>query len=116
MLDRLGRANERLWPGLHPDGVAAVYGDEPAVAGVASADNRLEVLDAPDPLQAIQRVHWEISRAAEAYQSTAEEQRQLAADVGELVCEFVDSLVGAGWIAHDARTTNVHDLAGDAPA
>jgi hypothetical protein len=33
--DRLTRANERLWSGLHPDGLAAVYGEHPAAIEAA---------------------------------------------------------------------------------
>jgi hypothetical protein len=54
---RLLRANERLWWGLHPDGLAAVYGEQPAAVDVASAENRSEVLGAPEPLAAIQQAH-----------------------------------------------------------
>ena len=38
--------------GLHPDGMAAIYGEHPAAAIVAFAEHRSEVVGAPDPLQA----------------------------------------------------------------
>ena len=56
--ERLSRANDRLWWGLHPDGLAAVYGEDPAAVDVAFAENRSEVLAAPDPLRAAQQLHW----------------------------------------------------------
>jgi hypothetical protein len=58
--DRLKRANDRLWRGMHPDGIAAVYGERPTAGSTAFAKNRSEVLAAPDPLQAIQQIHWQI--------------------------------------------------------
>jgi len=112
---RLMRANERLWWGLHPDGVTAVYGEHPAAVDVAFAEHRSEVLGAPDPLAAIQRAHWSIGGAFNAYQAAAEERRQLAAEIGELIREFVDALVAAGWTEQEARNANVHDLATDQP-
>jgi len=109
--DRLMRANDRLWWGLHPDGLAAVYGEHPAAVEIAFAENRSEVLGAPDPLAAIQQVHWTIRKVFVDYQSVAEERRQLAADVGELIREFVEELVAAGWSEEQARNANVHKLA-----
>ncbi|MGO9792127.1 MAG: hypothetical protein ACLP8S_22280 [Solirubrobacteraceae bacterium] len=47
-LDRLRAANERLWSGLHPDALALVYDELPAGGG------RSEVLDAQEPLRAVQ--------------------------------------------------------------
>jgi hypothetical protein len=108
---RLMRANDRLWWGLHPDGLAAVYGDHPAGVDVAFAENRSEVLGAPDPLAAIQQVHWTVRKAFVDYQSAGEERRQLAADVGELIREFVEELVAAGWSEKQARDASVHELA-----
>jgi hypothetical protein len=61
--DRLMRANERPWWGLHPDGLAALYGEHPVVVDMAFAENRSEVLGAPDPLAAVQQVHWSIRKA-----------------------------------------------------
>jgi hypothetical protein len=80
-----------------------------------SATNRSEVLGAPDPLAAIQRVHWQIHRAFHDYQAAAEERRRLAADVGELIRELVEALTAAGWTEDQARDADVHRLAG-APA
>jgi hypothetical protein len=108
---RLGRANDELWWGLHPDGLATIYQEDPAVVDQAFATNRSEVLGAPDPLAAIQRVHWQIHRAFEDYQAAAEERRQLAADVGELIRELVDALTAAGWTEEAARDADVHQLA-----
>ena len=105
------RANDRLWWGLHPDGLAAVYGEHPAVVDMAFAENRSEVLGAPDPLAAVQQVHGSIRKAFIDYQSAAEERRQLAADIGELIRQFVDALVAAGWSEEQARNASVHELA-----
>jgi hypothetical protein len=69
----------------------------------------------PDPLVAVQQVHWSIRSAIHDYQATAEERRQLAAEIGELIREFVDAPVAAGWTEQEARNTNVHDLATDQP-
>lgn len=113
---RLHSANDRLWWGLHPDGLAAVYGEHPAAVDVAFAEHRSEVLAAPDPLAAIQRVHWQIHSAFIAYEAAAEERRQLAAEIGELIRQFVDALVAAGWNETQARNANVHELATSQPA
>ena len=74
------------------------------------------MLGARDPLAAIQQVHWRIHRAFIDYQTAAEERRQLAADTGELVRQFVDSLIAAGWSEEQARNANVHELAMNKPA
>ena len=108
---RLMRANDRLWWGLHPDSLTAVYGEHPAVVDMAFAENRSEVLGAPDPLAAVQQVQGSIRKAFIDYQSAAEERRQLAAEVGELIREFVDALVAAGWSEDQARNASVHELA-----
>jgi hypothetical protein len=108
---RLQRANDELWWGLHPDGLATVYQEEPAVVDQAFATNRSEVLGAPDPLAAIQRVHWQIHRAFHDYQAAGEQRRQLAADAGELIRELVDALTAAGWTEDQARDADVHQLA-----
>jgi hypothetical protein len=107
----LQAANDRLWRGLHPDGLAAVYCEYPAAVDVAFAEHRSEVLGAPDPVAAIQQVHWRIHRAFSAYQSVAEERRQLAADVGELIRQFIDALTAAGWSEQEARNTDIHEIA-----
>jgi hypothetical protein len=113
---RLQHANNRLWSGAHPDGLAAIYGEHPAAVDVAFAEHRSEVLGAPDPLTAIQQVHRQIHRAFIAYQTVAEERRQLAAEIGELVRQLVDALLTAGWTEEQARTTNIHELATHKPA
>ncbi len=111
---RLRAANDRLWSGLSPDGLTAVYGDHPQFQAVqleAAFDSRSEVLESADPLGALQEVHWQIHRAQVDYQAHAEQRRQLAADVGELIARLVDALVAAGWSETDARDANVHQLA-----
>lgn len=113
---RLQSANDRLWWGLHPDGLAAIYGEAPGALDVAFAEHRSEVLGAPDPLAAIQQVHWSIHTAFHSYQAAAEERRQLAADIGELIRQFVDALVAAGWSEDQARDANVRETAPSKPA
>jgi len=108
---RLQLANDRLWSGLHPDGIAAIYGEHPAAVEVATAHNRSQVLDSPDPLRAVQQVHWTIHRAFISYQDAAERRRQLAAEIGELAGDLIATLLGAGWSEHDARAACVDDLA-----
>ena len=108
---RLRRANDELWWGLYPDDLAGDYEDEPAVLDQAFANNRSEVLGAPDPLTAIQRVHSRIHRAFTDYQAATEERRQLAVDIGELTHELVEVLTRAGWSEDQARDANVHQLA-----
>ena len=111
---RLQAANEKLWRGLHPDGLAAVYGHLPQFETVqleASLDNSSEVLSSPDPLGAIQEVYWEIHRAFNGYQHAAEDRRALAANTGELINSLVVELQAAGWTKQEARDANVHELA-----
>jgi hypothetical protein len=57
-------------------------------------------------------VHWNIHRAFIEYQTAAEDRRELAADTGELIDRFVDTLVAAGWSQEQTRTANVDELAG----
>ena len=106
---RLQQANDRLWSGLHPDGLAAVYGEHPAAV---AAESRSEALEAEDPLAAVQQVHWQIHRAHLDYQDAAEERRQLAVDVGELTRELVEVLSAAGWSEQLARNAKIVELAG----
>ena len=108
---RLQSANHRLWWRLHPHGLAVVYGENPAAVDVAFAEHRSEVLGAPDPLAAIHHVHRSIAGAFIAYQTAAEERRQLAAKIGELIRQLVDALVAAGRTEKEARNANAHELA-----
>ena len=108
---RLRRANDRLWSGLHPDGMAAVYGEHPAVVEAASGNNRCETLGAVDPLRDAQDVHWTIHREFVRYQTAAERRRQLAAEIGELAGELIATLVAAGWSEQEARQVKVLNLA-----
>jgi hypothetical protein len=111
---QLQQANDRLWSGLHPEGLAAVYGDHPEFEAVqleAALDSRSELLDSADPLGAIQQVHWTIHRAFVDYQTAGEDRRQLAADIGELTRAFVDVLTASGWSEDQARNADVHELA-----
>ena len=101
---RVQNANDRLWRGAHPDGLAAVYGEHPAAVDVAFGDHRSGVLGAADPLAAIQQVHRQIHRAFIAYQTVAEERRQLAAEIGELVRQLVDALLAADWTEEQVAT------------
>ena len=108
---RLRDANDRLWSGLHPDGIAMIYSEHPAAVEAAAAHNRSGVLDSPDPLRAVQHVHWSIHKAFTSYQSAAERRRHLAAEIGELASDLITTLLGAGWSEHDAREARVDDLA-----
>ena len=111
---RLQAANERLWRGLHPDGLAAVYGHLPQFETVqleASLDSGSEVLSSPDPLGAIQEVFWEIHRAFNGYQHAAEDRRVLASEIGELIRGLITELQSVGWDEQEARNANVRELA-----
>jgi len=113
--ERLQSANDRLWWGLHPDGLSAVYGEDPAAVEVAFAEHRSEVLGTADPHAAVQHVRWQIHSAFRDYQTAAEERRQLAAETGELIHHLVHALVIAGWTEEQARNANVNQLATNNP-
>ncbi len=54
-------ANDRLWSGLRPDGLAAIYGEHSQLEAVCleeSVHSGSEVLGSTDPLGALQDVHW----------------------------------------------------------
>jgi hypothetical protein len=108
---RLGPANDRLWSGLHPDGMAVLYGACPAAVDVAVAQNRSEILGAAEPFREIQEVHWTINGAFGAYQAAAEHRRQLGVEVGELSRELVATPLAAGWSEEEARDANLPNLA-----
>lgn len=108
---QLTRANDRLWSGLHPDGLAAVYGEDPAAVDFAVANHHSEVLAAPDPLAAVGQVHWCVRQAFIEHQAAAEERRQLAAVTGELIRQLIDALAVAGWSEERARDADVHEFA-----
>ncbi len=116
---RLQAANDRLWSGLHPEGLAAVYGDHPQFEAVqleATLDNRSEVLESSDPLGELQKAHWAIHRAFSDYQQISEDRRHLAAEIGELIAGLVAELVAVGWSEDQARNADVRQLAGAARA
>ncbi len=112
---RLTDANDRVWSGLSPDALGLIY-DGAAPAG----DTQLAKLIDAGPgsgsqstlLGALQATRWQVHRAFGEYQSACEQRRQLAADVGETIRQFVDALVSAGPTEDQARNANVHQLAG----
>jgi hypothetical protein len=111
---RLLAANDRLWTGLHPDGLQALYGDQSGFEAVqleAAVDSRSEVLESSDPLGRLQEAHWAIHRAHHDYQEAGEDRRHLAADIGEAIGRFVDALVAAGWTEEEARNADVRAIA-----
>jgi hypothetical protein len=115
---RLRDANERLWSGLSPDALGLIY-DGAAPAGQSQVAALMsDALRSGQPesetavLGALGQAHWTIHRAFHDYQTAAEERRQLAADIGEVIRQFVDVLVAAGWSEERARGANVYELAG----
>lgn len=90
---------------LVPGGSAMSYGEHPAAVQAATARNRSQVLDSPDPVRAVEQVHWTIQNAFVSYQDAAERRRQLAAETGEMT-----TLVGAGWSQRDARDADIRSL------
>jgi hypothetical protein len=107
-------ANDRLWSGLDPDGLRAVYGDHPASEAAhleATVHGRSQVPDSPDVLRAVQEVRWQIHRAHYDHQQVAEDRRRLGAEIGEVVRAFLDELMAAGWSEQEARSANVDKLA-----
>ena len=116
---RLRDANERLWSGLAPDVFGLVVYDGSAPAGqsqIATLMGEAGGAGGPDPdaavLGALQQVHSAIDRSFCAYQSACEERRQLAVDVGELAQQLTEVLCAAGFGAEEARSVDVHKLAG----
>ena len=110
---RLLDANARLWTGIDPEGLAAAYGGHPQYETVkleAAVAARSEILEAGDPLGALQQAHRDIHSAHDDYQTAAEDRRRLAADAGELIARLVDTLVTAGWTEQEARAADVHKL------
>ena len=108
---RLAQANDRLWWGLHPDGLARSTESTPRRSTSRSQRTAPRYSAPPTRSQPTQQVHWSIHRAFIDYQTAAEERRQLAADTGESIREFVDELVAAGWTEQQARNADVHQLA-----
>jgi hypothetical protein len=112
---RLLDANDRLWSGLHPDGLRALHGAHPAPEAAQRKTivaGRSQVLDSPDALGALQEVHWQIHLAHCGGQQVGEERRRLAAATGEVIRTFLDELIAAGWSEQEARDANLHELAG----
>jgi hypothetical protein len=117
---RLRYANDRLWSGLHPDALGLIYDAHAAAAaggseiaglvgaalGAGGRGSRAAVLEA------LQQIHWAIHRAFCEYQRACEERRQLAVDVGELSRQLIEVLCAAGFSERDARSVDVHELAG----
>lgn len=121
---RLRHANDRLWSGLHPDGLGLVYDDgrrvvvgvgPSAIAALTSDTLRTGGTQPPlesGLLEALQQAHWAIHRAFCDFQSACEERRRLAVDVGELSWQLTEALCVAGWTEDAARDADVHELAG----
>lgn len=112
---RLREANERLWSGLSPDAFGLLYDG----AGPAGASQIAVLMDGARDAQtavlaAVQQIHWSIHRGFCEYQSSCEERRQLAVDVGEITAKFIEVLRDAGFSEDDARAANVHEFAGPA--
>lgn len=110
---RLTDADDRLWSGLHPDALGRIYDD-----AVPAGHSQIATLAEPGQgiggtalLGALQETHWTIHRAFCAYQSACEERRQLAAEIGETIRQFLDELLSTGWSDEQARNASVHELA-----
>lgn len=109
---RLTDANDRLWSGLAGDAFGLI-----SVGAAPAGRSQITKPIGPRPgshctlLGGPQEAHWAIHRAFCAYQSACEERRQLAADIGETIRQFLDALVSAGWSEDQARNANVHQLA-----
>ncbi|MGZ6693447.1 MAG: hypothetical protein ACXVHQ_39390 [Solirubrobacteraceae bacterium] len=108
---RLQRANDRLWWGLHPDGIATFYGEHPTAVEAAFTHNRSEILGASVSSREAEHPHWRIHHALVGYKTAAELRRELAAEVGELAGELIATLVAAGSVEQDDREADVHKLA-----
>ena len=112
---RLQQASERLSSGLAPDAfgltndnTAAAIGQSPIAALIRDGGRT-----APSQvLEALKHARWQIHGSFCQYQSASEERRQLAFDVGEISEQLTHALCAAGWSADQARTANVHQLAG----
>ncbi len=121
---RLQAANGQLWSGLHPDALGLIYDDAAAVgAGEGSSVIAASVVDAlraglpaaeveAAVLPGLQEAHWAIHRAFSEHQQLGEDRRHLAAEIGELISQFVAELIAAGWSEEQARQADVHQLAG----
>jgi hypothetical protein len=104
---------------LHPDAVGLLY-NEAAPAGhsqIAALIDQARTARAANEsavLCALQQAHWQIHAGFCQYQSASEQRRQLAADLGELISEFVRALTQAGWTEDEAHNADVHQLAASA--
>jgi hypothetical protein len=115
---RLRDANERLWSGLSPDAFGLIYdgvapaGQSQVAALLSDALRRGRPESEAAVLGALQQIHWTIDRGFHDYQFACEERRQLAVEVGEIAQQLTEVLCAAGWSEEDARTADVHELAG----
>jgi hypothetical protein len=108
---RLQRANDWLWWGLHPDGIATFYCEHPTAIETALPHNRSEILGASVSSREAEHPHWSIHHAFVGYTTAAMLRRELAAEVGELAGEPIATLVAARSFEQDAREADVHTLA-----
>jgi len=113
---RLQHASERLWSGLAPDAFG-LTNDNTAAPAIGQSPTAALIRDGGPTatshvLEALKQAHSQIHRGFCQYQSTSEERRQLAFDVGELSQQLTQALCAAGWSADQARNANVHQLAG----
>lgn len=119
-------ANLGSWTGIHHDALALLHADTRTAAIRADGGNRSDIvavlidyLNAVADQRAVeaaelavaQKVHRTIQRALGDLQEAWEERHQLAADVGELTQQLIDTLAAAGHTGQHARSTNVHQLA-----
>jgi hypothetical protein len=103
---RLLVANERLTVAMPVGAVlCALLG--PADVDLGLAGRGPAVLDSESPVIALGEVAENICRAFFDYQNTAEQRRQVAADIGETTVGLVDALMAAGFSDAQARRADV---------
>jgi len=101
--------NDRLTAGLSAEALRGIYG--PAGPDLGLSGRRPPVLEAEQPIAALQEVADTIRRAFIDYQNAAEERRRLGVDVGEANARLVTVMTAAGFAEHEARGADVAGLA-----
>lgn len=107
--DRLLRGTDRLTSGLSAEALKAVYG--PAGPDLGLSGRPPEVLQAEQPIAALQEVADTIRSAFIDYQDRGDDRRILAMDVGEANVRLIAALSAAGFTEQEARSADVHALA-----
>jgi hypothetical protein len=110
--DRSNRANDRLWRRMHPNGIAAVYGERPTAGSAAFAKNRSEALGAPTRYKPSSRSTGRSTKRT----ATTSASRRIAADSGPKSAKSSAPFSTSSWRLAGLRPRHATRISAGSPA